>query len=671
MRFASVKMSNYRQYKSLEFQFPEQGDNDIHAIIASNGVGKTNLLNAINWCLYGKEPHADITETDVDYDDSDEDRLTLANIEAIEEAAAADKKTCTVTVSIKIENETQNGIETAEITRQVEVNVKTYFIAGEDKFEVKITKSNGEGEFLYGKEAKEYVDGYLPESIREYFFFDGEQLLKYFDVKKKKHIEASINSIAKIDSLQEVTKHLKILIDEYRKALKKNDPQMEAKEKALSNAEANVAAKEQDINDLITAIAVSEQTIQEMDAIILGTEGLVEDTKNYNNNTERINTLNDKREKLFGRLKAIIREYTVILMMYQANKTTLDYIETHVEEQEEQLDIDIRAIKKTLETGHCSICDDDISDGLRERLQSMVDKYDQTGGSGMKLTEIKNDIYRAVTKAKDYKSEKEVVLSDIAEVEDEIDELEAENSELQGRIKKYSESSIEEVQVATEAKFEQEELLKRNREKLGAYREKLKTLQDIQKQASDAFNKAREANAGNAEINEKLSFVSRAYEICMGITGEIVTDVQRKMSRETKQLFDQLIWKKETYGDIELTSDYRLKIYNKRNGQSCLKNLSDSEKELLTLAFTISLQNVSGYQSILFIDTPVGRVSDENRTKFAEVLLEVSRNKQIILAFTPSEFKDEIERVFTDDVLTSKYKLERNEVVAKAVRSNG
>lgn len=77
MRFASVKMSNYRQYKSLEFQFPKQGDNDIHAIIASNGVGKTNLLNAINWCLYGKEPHADITETDVDYDDSDEDRLTL------------------------------------------------------------------------------------------------------------------------------------------------------------------------------------------------------------------------------------------------------------------------------------------------------------------------------------------------------------------------------------------------------------------------------------------------------------------------------------------------------------------------------------------------------------------------------------------------------------------
>ena len=671
MRFASVIMSNYRQYKELEFEFPRNGENDIHAIIASNGVGKTNLLNAINWCLYGKEPHADISENEVDYEEYDEDRLTLANIEALEEAATRGEKTCTVTVSIKIEHETDKGGETAEIKRSVDINSKTYFIAGEDKFEVKVTKHNGEPEFLYGKEAKEYVDSYLPEAIREYFFFDGEQLLKYFDVKKKKHIEASINSIAKIDSLKEVIKHLKILIDEYRRELKKNDPQMDAKEKALSTAEANVTAKIKDIEDLESAIAVSEQTITEMDEIILGTDELVKDTNKYNANSDRLVSLSNKRDKLLGKLRAIIREYTVLLMMYDANKTTYDYIEEHVDDDSSNLEIDIRSIKKTLETGRCSICDDEVTESLRERLTAMVERYDQTGESHRKLKEIRGDVQRALSKARDYKEEKDAVLADITEVEDEMEELEEENSELQGKIKKYSEKSIEEVRIATASKFEHEDLIKKNREKLGAYKENLKILNEEKNRAEDAFNKSREANANNAEINKKLSFVNRAYELCSAISNEIVTDVQGKMSKETKTLFDQLIWKKETYGNIELTSDYRLKIYNKRNGQSCLKNLSDSEKELLTLAFTISLQNVSGYQSILFIDTPVGRVSDENRTKFAEVLLDVSKNKQIILAFTPSEFKDEIEKVFTNDVLASKYKLETDEVVTKAERYHG
>lgn len=55
MRLISVKTENFRQYKDLEVTFPRSGEFDIHIIEASNGVGKTNLLNAINWCLYGDD----------------------------------------------------------------------------------------------------------------------------------------------------------------------------------------------------------------------------------------------------------------------------------------------------------------------------------------------------------------------------------------------------------------------------------------------------------------------------------------------------------------------------------------------------------------------------------------------------------------------------------------
>ena len=57
MRINSVKMHNFRQYKDLELSFPKKKDCDLHFILAENGIGKTTLLNAINWCLYGDEPH--------------------------------------------------------------------------------------------------------------------------------------------------------------------------------------------------------------------------------------------------------------------------------------------------------------------------------------------------------------------------------------------------------------------------------------------------------------------------------------------------------------------------------------------------------------------------------------------------------------------------------------
>ena len=67
---------------------------------------------------------------------------------------------------------------------------------------------------------------------------------------------------------------------------------------------------------------------------------------------------------------------------------------------------------------------------------------------------------------------------------------------------------------------------------------------------------------------------------------------------------------------------------------------------MLALSFTLALHEVSGFNSLLFIDTPVARVSDVNRINFANVLCEVSMNKQIIMTFTPDEYSPEIKKIF-------------------------
>lgn len=67
---------------------------------------------------------------------------------------------------------------------------------------------------------------------------------------------------------------------------------------------------------------------------------------------------------------------------------------------------------------------------------------------------------------------------------------------------------------------------------------------------------------------------------------------------------------------IELSDGYRLSLYDCA-GYSCAGTCSAAERALLALSFTLAMHEVSGFESPLFIDTPIARASGENRANFA------------------------------------------------------
>ncbi|KZX14160.1 AAA family ATPase [Methanobrevibacter filiformis] len=57
MKLNKVKISNFRQYRDVEIDFARNNNKNITIIQGNNGTGKTTMLNALSWCLYGNEIH--------------------------------------------------------------------------------------------------------------------------------------------------------------------------------------------------------------------------------------------------------------------------------------------------------------------------------------------------------------------------------------------------------------------------------------------------------------------------------------------------------------------------------------------------------------------------------------------------------------------------------------
>ena len=654
MRFSKITIHNFRQYKDISFEFPKTTNCDMHIIEASNGVGKTNLLNAINWCLYGDEPHLSVgSETDPHTGD----KLSICNIIALEEAKSDGQTTCPVYVEIVGESPEGEFI----FKRTANIHVDTLLQSGKDEFEVRKYPIDSDMELHEGKDAESIVDQYMPKKIREYFYFDGERLLNYLTNAEStvSKIRDSIYEIAGVNFINRSGEHLQEYVKQYQKKVADLSPDLVKLSKAMNDANDAVTKKEEDIKNLSQQIAQAEAAIAKADQILDGTDKSREANAKYNANKDNIERDKDDLKKAKDDLVDFVNKYFVKLMMYSINKQTLDYITEREEQNAINPEVNLNVIKDSLKNHKCRLCTQHIPHDIEEELQKLVVGY-EANLSMQTLAGIKGDIRRSL-EIGDYEEEKDKIFKRIRDLEDSIEALENENDALWKDIEIVGD--MDSIELAAKQKKENEDLRTLDIKKKGSYKEQLNSLKKDAESATDEYNKAVDQDEKCGEYRDRYKFVSEAQKIVDGVKQGIIEDIKSQMQTETMDIFDRLLWKTDTYDRVELDDNFRLQLYHKRSGQSCLYSCSAAEKELLALSFTIALQNVSGYDNLLFIDTPVGRVSDINRENFAKVLLEVSQDKQIILAFTPSEYSAEIKGVLNDTVISSYNKLSSDEDV--------
>ena len=628
MRLQSLTMRNFRQYKKVDMIFPKS-KHDLHILKGKNGVGKTTFLNAINWCLYEDEPHA-----------FDEDTAgQILNVTA--------NKDDEVLVSISVVAD--NG--TKFIFTRTLKNNKT-------DFSVDKKLKNGKTRHIKGDEALNLVDDFVPIVIREFFFFDGEQLDRYFLNNKGEHIKHNVFILSHIDILQNMQTHLNEKFKSIRTQASRLDSDvedinetLEQKENALKEEE----KREESVNDNInTSIKKIAKLTEELEGIpdIRDLEKRKQDLES------EIKKCEDKLGQIDVDKSELIISSAPALFTYDATKYLYDTIVEKENNNELPYQVDEEVIQESLDEGTCKVCNRHLDESSETFLRNSLAAYQLSTDQSKLLLDMKSTLKLSMNTPNTYLKSSKILSNHYKDVNDDLTENQEEwkkviedyigyNEKNDEIIKKFN--LREELEASKDADHITLCIIKNNIENLkGEIEEKNEELAKVMK------------NKDKLKIlNKKKELCENARDLAKNTKNEIMHRTKDDIEQFTRSAFFDLIWKKETYETVNIDDSYQLQLINKRTKKNTLGTASAAERELLTLSFTLGIHSISGFDAPLLIDTPLARISDDNRVNFVEKLLEISTVKQIIIIVTPAEYSDDIAPIL--DNVKNKFLITMNE----------
>lgn len=646
MIIESLSLKNYRQYKDVEIIFSKDRKNRNFTIIkGSNGAGKSNLFNAINWCLYEKEVH--ITKEDK--------ILPLVNTAVIKE-----KKSEDVVVEIEIKFREDNG-KSLTISRKQKFyenpngEIIKYPSEGEAYMEIDNNMKSVNADFIRNKK--------IPESIREYFFFDGERLDDYFKKEGAESIKKSVFEISQIDLLEKSILHLQEKHDNFLKENKNLSPQAEAIKKdlecftkSLDENKKNLKLKEDyvkeaKVNSSKLLEKIKKNPVPNSDELKERKFQLENDIKNYEQKIRQLDI--DFAEYLLKMCPQIF--------LYDSLKYMKDSIAKKRERKEFPPGIDGEFLKELLESKIC-ICGRKISSG------------DQSEQKVKGILEIYNNLSEIGHKFEEFNTEVEIMLRDIPnfkirylDYEKDKDYTERLRENSSKELKKVddklakADKSFEDFQL----QFDEinEEMGKTN-EKLGVLRLIIQNLEAKIKEKNEELNKELKKQERFDLLRRKLEFCQDSLKEFERIKKEIMEETKKEIEEKTKKQFFSLIWNPTEFKDVKINEDYNLSVIHSSNLES-LGSLSAGQRQVLALSFIAALNSISGFNLPIIIDTPLGRISRETRSNIAEKLPSFLKDKQVILLVTDEEYTDDVRK-----------KLEKNigqeyEIILKEYKNGG
>jgi len=635
MRIENIEIQNFRQYRNLSFKFPHStGDNDLHIIFANNGVGKTNVLNAITWCLYDTEMHLGDKNT----------ALAILNNQKVQDLREhlPEGGNAIGDAFVRILFSSDDGSEKIRFQRVGKFNVSSdAVIPVNTEFSI-MHFADGEWNSIDSEEETlSLVKKNVPEEIHEYIFFDGEHLENYFKAGQSDNIKNGIEELtqAKIIEKAEGAFNNYLMGVLNPQIANSSVKDIASAQQELNNIQGAIDACVTAIGAMTTQIHHCDDEIANLDSIISGHSHVSEKTARLKDVDGLIESLKADIDKKKAEMMLFAREYVQYFALYPAINGLYKYIQ----EQDKHGKLPPRIDKFLLESiekhKHCCVCDQDLSDHSYNFIQELRKELEVSSETSALLNKSVVVLRQYLSKLSQYQLKRNALMDEIKALRQQYNDYLEEEKQLNTYL-----MNIPNTEAITKA-IEQKKIFKVERDNIIAKRgveEAQKKELDNQYIVQDKKLKALiEKNKQLEKINSQAEYCKKCRNILKETRLELLAESRHEMEQETLSTFSKLLWKKDAFTKVEILEDYTFRLLDVYGSQT-LGSCSAAERALLALSFTLALQKVSMHDSLLFIDTPIGRVDPDNRLNFVNTLCEIAKSKQVILTFTPAEYDDKV-----------------------------
>ena len=621
MRINRIRLKNYRQFRKMEFLLRESDMSDIHILIGHNGTGKTNLLNAISWCLYGDEPHL-----------TDESRsLPILNTAAQQELAEGEEGRVEVEVQFQVGPD-----DRYTFTRQCEFRLHGSSVRRQaSSFRAAHTDASGNTRYAEGDEAVAQVQRLVPKGIREYFFFDGERLDSYFRDEAGQKISHAVFEIAQIDLLQTVERKLAELVRDLQRKVAASIPEIEAVRQKRDEAE----KKRDDLNSrlatCLTQIKTAKKRVEEYSEKLLHMPDVAKLEEERRQLEEHIadhrqllrDKENERRDLLF--------RYGILLNVQPALASAVALIDTKREEGKIPPAVDPRLLEQTLARTECAICGRSLDSPAAEHVRRLLSKIEVSTEVADELRRVEGPLRMLLDKVPGFEPARQRIIRDARTYREYLERSEGRVEEIQRAMSGFDNEKVREWGESRK-KFAEE--AEKQIERKGVLHNEHEAAAKDAVKLNEQLDRELRSEDRAKELEGQIRLCSQAHSTAITAKDRIADVVRREMESRTSEIFDDLVWKRATYQRVEIDDSYCIALIH-TTGQHALGSASAAERELLALSFILALHEVSGFEAPIVIDTPVARVAGENRANFSRVLATVgSGGKQVLLLFTPDEY---------------------------------
>lgn len=612
LKIQTIKLRNWKCYQDETIQFETADDRNIWIVFGQNGFGKTSLLEAIQWCLYGTDAvsNAELSTRFNRVAARNDSRTQLSvhltfdsngRIYNVNRVARRNPRGTAVTVNVEEPTVNIDGVNQADV--------------------------------------RERIEELLPRSCKEFFFFDGVEIKRYAQRVQKDETRDSIERVLGIPELRnlrdDAERAMRILDDRMSEASSSNEElttinaSLDEKSEEIATVEDQLAiAKEQ----LGAAISIKDSIQVEAGQL----EALRTKIDEISRLDREIARTNDSLNEIEVQIAAGLQQAAIPLLLGFIREVSSDLQRTSITTARRAGSH--QQLKALLEAEGC-LCGRPMDDEAKAHIQKELDRLKVTENVGKES--IRQDTLRAeVDSLSRYqRPDFESLMLRRDRVADELEELKQARDRLRhetGDISVDREKEVwKKVWEAEAAINEKEDAIKRFNEALVRLR-----------QEEDKLRRDRERSAsqqeGMAELAEQARIARGLFLAAKELIEWRISERKETIERHTSEVHRRVTNKPDEYVGVIIDSDYSLRVKNVAGDILDPETLSAGEREALAFAFIAGLNLASGTAAPFVMDTPFGHLDTDHQKNLVRSLPELP--SQVIVLATDRDLPDNLLR---------------------------